>query len=59
LFYKKAHPSYGFPQKVRKNEDDWASLAIDLQKRLEAVQEAVDGKPPNAALQDLVSKYSE
>jgi hypothetical protein len=46
-------------QKVRKNKDDWASLAIDIQKRLEAVQEAVDGAQPSAALQDLVSKYAE
>jgi hypothetical protein len=41
------------------NKEDWASLAIDIQKRLEAIREAVDGKPSSPALQDLVSKYSQ
>ncbi|PVG00371.1 hypothetical protein CPB86DRAFT_729488, partial [Serendipita vermifera] len=44
-------------KKVRRNKEDWSSLAEILQKRMQSIQEAVDGKPASPALHDLVSKY--
>ncbi|CAG8694112.1 4860_t:CDS:2, partial [Acaulospora colombiana] len=57
LYSQSLYETLNSEQKVRRNKEDWKFLAEILQKRMQSVQEAVDGKPASAALHDLVSKY--